>query len=76
MHLTIDGRKIFVTDRGSGPVVLLIHGHPSSCNDWKGVADRLESQARLGLNANMLGRWVQEEHSGDGQAFRGNVKLQ
>lgn len=46
-HLTIDGRQIFITDRGSGPVVLLIHGHPSSCNDWKGVADRLESQARL-----------------------------
>jgi transposase len=29
----------------------------------------------LGVNANMLGRWVKEQQSGDGQAFRGNGKL-
>ena len=46
-HETIDDRQVFVTDRGNGPAVLLIHGHPSSCNDWEGVCDRLESQARL-----------------------------
>jgi pimeloyl-ACP methyl ester carboxylesterase len=46
-YLTVDGRQIFYTDRGKGPVILLIHGHPSSCNDWEGVCDRLESQARL-----------------------------
>ncbi len=36
---------------------------------------RAEAARSLGNNANMLGRWVQEEHSGDGQAFRGNGKL-
>jgi transposase len=29
----------------------------------------------LAVNANMLGRWVKEQQSGDGQAFRGNGKL-
>jgi len=36
---------------------------------------RAEAARSLGLNANMLCRWVQEEQSGDGQAFRGNGKL-
>ncbi len=46
-HIEIEKRSIFVTDRGEGIPILLIHGHPSSCLDWKGVCDRLESQARL-----------------------------
>ncbi len=29
----------------------------------------------LVINANMLGRWVKEQESDDGQAFRGNGKL-
>ncbi len=36
---------------------------------------RAEASRSLGLNANMLCRWVQEEQAGDGQAFRGNGKL-
>jgi len=36
---------------------------------------RAEAARGLGINANMLGRWIQEEHSDDGQAFRGNGKL-
>lgn len=44
---TIHGHSIFVTDRGQGTPILLLHGHPSSCHDWKGVCDRLESKARL-----------------------------
>ncbi len=36
---------------------------------------RAEASRSLGINANMLCRWVQEEQAGDGQAFRGNGKL-
>jgi transposase len=36
---------------------------------------RAEAARSLGINANMLCRWVQEESSGDGHAFRGNGKL-
>ena len=36
---------------------------------------RAEAARNLGINANMLCRWVQEEGAGDGQAFRGNGKL-
>ncbi len=36
---------------------------------------RAEAARSLGINANMLGRWVQEGQAGDGQAFRGNGKL-
>ena len=36
---------------------------------------RAEAARSLGLNANMVCRWVQEDQAGDGQAFRGNGKL-
>ena len=36
---------------------------------------RTEAGRSLGINANMLGRWVQEFQAGDGQAFCGNGKL-
>ena len=36
---------------------------------------RTEAVRSLGINANMLGRWVKEHQSDDGQAFRGNGKL-
>ncbi len=36
---------------------------------------QLEAAKRLGINANMLSRWVRELSDGDGQAFRGNGKL-
>ena len=36
---------------------------------------RTEAARSLGINANMLGRWVKEQQSDDGQAFRGNGKL-
>ncbi len=36
---------------------------------------RAEAARSLGLNSNMLGRWVAEHRDGDGQAFRGNGKL-
>jgi transposase len=34
-----------------------------------------EASRNLGVSAQMLGRWIKEEESEDGQAFRGNGKL-
>lgn len=36
---------------------------------------RTEAARSLGINANMLGRWIKEQEADDGQAFRGNGKL-
>ena len=36
---------------------------------------RAEAARSLGLNSNMLCRWVQEYNRDDGQAFRGNGRL-
>ena len=36
---------------------------------------RVEAARSLGIQANMLGRWVKEQQIGDGQAFRVNGKL-
>ena len=36
---------------------------------------RVEAARSLGINANMLGRWIKEQEANDGQAFRGNGKL-
>ena len=34
-----------------------------------------EASRNLGVNPNMLGRWLKEAENDDGQAFRGNGKL-
>lgn len=36
---------------------------------------RSEAAKSLGINPNMLGRWIKESESDDGQSFRGNGKL-
>ena len=36
---------------------------------------QIEAARSLAINANMLGRWIKEHQSDDGQAFRGNGKL-
>jgi len=36
---------------------------------------RTEAARSLDINTQMLGRWVKEQQSDDGQAFRGNGKL-
>jgi len=36
---------------------------------------RREAARSLDINSQMLGRWVKEQQSEDGQAFRGNGKL-
>jgi pimeloyl-ACP methyl ester carboxylesterase len=45
-HIDIGGRRIFVYERGSGPAVLLLHGFPTSCYDWRGVIDLLSDNHR------------------------------
>lgn len=35
----------------------------------------VEASKSLGINTNMLGRWIREHSSGDDKAFRGNGKL-
>jgi transposase len=37
--------------------------------------NRTEAAKCLDINAQMLGRWIKEQQSNDGQAFRGNGKL-
>ncbi len=46
-YMTIDGHRVFYHDVGEGPVILLLHGHPSSSHDWKKVVEILEPKARL-----------------------------
>ncbi len=36
---------------------------------------RVDAAKSLGINANMLGRWIKEADSEEGQLFRGNGKL-
>ena len=36
---------------------------------------RVEAARSLDINTNMLGRWIKEQQSDEGQAFRGNGKL-
>lgn len=45
-YVTLGGRKIFVFEQGAGPVLLLLHGFPTSCFDWRGVSDRLRDRFR------------------------------
>lgn len=46
MVLVHGRRRLFVYERGSGPAVLLLHGFPTSCYDWRGVIDGLENGHR------------------------------
>jgi pimeloyl-ACP methyl ester carboxylesterase len=43
-HVEVDGLRIFVYERGSGPTILLLHGFPTSCYDWRGVIDVLSRE--------------------------------
>lgn len=36
---------------------------------------RIEAARSLGINTNMLGRWIKEYQESDGHVFRGNGKL-
>ena len=45
-HIEAGGRRIFVYERGSGPAVILLHGFPTSCHDWRGVIRILSAEFR------------------------------
>ena len=54
-HENIAGKRMFVyerspsapqTDAGKTPVVLLLHGFPTSSHDWRGVVERLPGRVR------------------------------
>jgi pimeloyl-ACP methyl ester carboxylesterase len=40
--LEVDGERIHLLQRGSGPPLLLVHGFPSNATAWSMVIDRLE----------------------------------
>lgn len=46
-YMTIGDHRIFYHDVGEGPVILLLHGHPSSSLDWKDVVPTLKEKARV-----------------------------
>ena len=45
-HIEAAGRRIFMFERGSGPAVILLHGFPTSCHDWRGVVGILSAEFR------------------------------
>ena len=45
-HVEVGGRRIFVYERGQGPTVLLMHGFPTSCYDWRGIVSRMSDSYR------------------------------
>lgn len=45
-HVEVDGRRVFVVERGQGPAVLLMHGFPTSCYDWREVMTVLSAGYR------------------------------
>ena len=46
-YATVDGYRVFYHDVGDGPVILLLHGHPSSSYDWSEVVPILKEKARV-----------------------------
>ncbi len=45
-HVEVEGKRIFVYERGAGPAVVFLHGFPTSCYDWRGVIDLLSGNYR------------------------------
>lgn len=45
-RIDVEGKRIFVYERGDGPAILLLHGFPTSCYDWRGVIDALAADYR------------------------------
>lgn len=40
-HVEAGGHRLFVYEQGTGPAILLLHGFPTSCYDWRAVIERL-----------------------------------
>ncbi len=45
-RIDVDGRRLFVYERGQGAAVLFLHGFPTCSYDWRGVIDRLSDSYR------------------------------
>ena len=46
MKVFVQGVEIYVSERGSGPPVVLLHGNPDSSDVWDGVATQLSDRFR------------------------------
>jgi len=42
----VSGHRLFVIERGQGPVLLLVHGFPTSSYDYRALMERLSSRFR------------------------------
>jgi pimeloyl-ACP methyl ester carboxylesterase len=45
-YVTAAGLETFVYERGSGPVIIFLHGFPTSCYDWREIIDALSGSHR------------------------------
>ncbi len=45
-NFTFEGEKIHYKDEGSGPVILFVHGTPSSSFEWRMVIEKVKSRFR------------------------------
>lgn len=45
-RIDVDGRRLFVYERGQGAPVLFLHGFPTCSYDWRGIIDRLSDPYR------------------------------
>lgn len=45
-YIEVPGQRLFVVERGQGPVLLLVHGFPTSSYDYRALIDRLSDRFR------------------------------
>lgn len=45
-HVVVDGHRVFIHERGSGPAIVFIHGFPTSGHDWRHVIEQLSGSFR------------------------------
>jgi len=45
-RIAVSAHKVFVYERGDGPNILMIHGFPTSCYDWRETIDLLKDSFR------------------------------
>jgi pimeloyl-ACP methyl ester carboxylesterase len=45
-HVEVDGHRLFVVERGAGPVLVLVHGFPTSSYDYRALMNRLATRFR------------------------------
>jgi len=45
-HVTVGPHRLFVVERGSGPVLVLVHGFPTSSYDYRALMERLAGRYR------------------------------